>query len=247
GNVPSGWATYQLGNASTSVRDFREVDRFSNGSVGLWMSFLQPYSANGDEFWSDYFPVTTGSPAEALNFLLTVHGVRWQARLTTPSSAPSLDKVQLTHAPVSFYPSGSAVSLPITAAAGRAVTAWGSLTVNTSLFAPAGSGTGTATVRVLDAATGAQLLSAPLSTGGDTVVDLSGIQPASVQSLTVELDLASDGRATPRVNSFKVLCTTQEAPLTLSLAAAPLRIVYGSRAVLSGTLARGGAGLAGQT
>ena len=27
-----------------------------------WMSFLQPYSANGDEFWSDYFPVTVAGP-----------------------------------------------------------------------------------------------------------------------------------------------------------------------------------------
>ena len=247
GNVPTGWATYQVGDATTSVRDFRQVDRFSSGATGLWMSFLQPYSANGDEFWSDYFPVTTGSASEPLNFLLTVHGVCWQARLTTPSSAPSLDKVQVTHAPVSFYPSGGAVSLPITAAPGRVVSAWGSLTVNTSLFTPAGSGTGTATVRVLDAATGTQLLSTPLNTGGDTVVDLSGIQAASVQALVVALDLTSDGHATPLVNSFKVLYTTQEAAVALTLGATPMRIVYGSSARLSGTLMRGGAGLGGQT
>ena len=73
------------------------------------MSFLQPYSGDGDEFWSDYFPVTVAGPSEALNFLLTVHGVRWQARLSAPADAPVLDKVELTHAPVSFSPTGSAI------------------------------------------------------------------------------------------------------------------------------------------
>ncbi len=248
GSIPSGWATYQLGDATTSVRDFRQVERASNGDVALWMSFLQPYSANGDEFWSDYFPVATGSPTELLNFLLTVHGVRWQARLATPGSSPSLDAVRLTHAPVSFFTSGSATSNPVAAAAGRSVTAWGSLVVNSSLFSPAGSGTGSAVVRVLDATTGAQLLSAPLSLGGDTTVDLSGITPASVQSLRFAFDLVSaDGQATPRVNSFKVLYTTQAASISLTLLASPLRIVYGSRVALSGMLTQGAGGLGGQT
>src|SRR5205823_10016715 len=31
GGVPSGWATYQLGNASTTVRDFRQIARTSSG------------------------------------------------------------------------------------------------------------------------------------------------------------------------------------------------------------------------
>ncbi len=218
GNIPSGWATYQLGDSSTGVRDFRQVDRTSNGSVALWMSFLQPYSSGGNEFWSDYFPVTASSASEALNFLLTVQGVRWQARLTNPASAPSLDKVQLTHAPVSFAAAGSATSLPLSAAPGRMVTAWGSLVVNTSLFSPAGAGTGSATVRVLDANTGLALTSASLNTGGDTTVDLSGIAASSYQSLRIELDLASaDGQATPRVNSFKVLYTTQPAVVALTL------------------------------
>jgi predicted GH43/DUF377 family glycosyl hydrolase len=248
GSIPGGWATYQLGDATTTVRDFRQVERASTGDVALWMSFLQPYSANGDEFWSDFFPVATGSPTELLNFLLTVHGVRWQARLATPGSSPSLDAVRLTHAPVSFFTSGSATSNPVAAAAGRSVTAWGSLVVNSSMFSPAGSGTGSAVVRVLDATTGAQLLSAPLSLSGDTTVDLSGISPASVQSLRVAFDLASaDGQATPRVNSFKVLYTTQAASLSLTLLAAPLRIVYGSRVALSGSLMQGAGGLGGQT
>ena len=62
--IPSGWATYQLGDASTTNRDFRQIvahlDRQRRST--LWMSFLQPYSANGDEFWSDYFPVTVSEP-----------------------------------------------------------------------------------------------------------------------------------------------------------------------------------------
>jgi len=127
------------------------------------------------------------------------------------------------------------------------VTAWTSLVVNTSLFSPAGAGTGSATVRVLDA-TGAQLASAPLSTGGDTTVDLSGISPASYQSLRVELDLASaDGQATPRVNSFKILYATQPAPIALTLAGSPLKVVFGKRVTLSGTLTQGDAALAGQS
>src|SRR5215204_5286101 len=103
--IPSGWATYQLGNTSTTVRDFRQIARTSSGStVALWMSFLQPYSSGGNEFWSDYFPTTVSSSSEVLNFLLTVHGIRWQARLSTPGSSPSLDKIELTHAPVRFSP-----------------------------------------------------------------------------------------------------------------------------------------------
>jgi predicted GH43/DUF377 family glycosyl hydrolase len=250
GGVPSGWATYQLGDASTGVRDFRQIARTSTGSsVALWMSFLQPYSSGGsDDFWSDYFPVTVSSPTEALNFLLTVHGVRWQARLSTPTGAPSLDKVLLTHAPVSFVPSGSATSGVIAAAAGRAVTAWSSLVVNTSLFSPAGSGSGSGTVKVLDATSGAALASAPLNTGGDTTVSLAGIAPASHQALRVELDLASvGGQASPRVNSFKVLYTTQPAVIALTLAASAPRIVFGTHVTLSGSLAQGASALAGQS
>lgn len=248
GNIPSGWATYQLGDASTGVRDFRQIDRTSNGSVALWMSFLQPYSSGGNEFWSDYFPVTTSAASEPLNFLLTVQGVRWQARESTPATSPSLDKVQLTHAPVSFAASGSATSLPVTAAPGRMVTAWGSLVVNMSLFSPGGAGSGSATVRVLDANTGVPVASAPLSTGGDTTVDLSGIAAATYQALRIELDLASaDGQATPRVNSFKVLYTTQPAAIALTLAASPVKIVFGKRVTLSGTLLQGAGALVGQS
>jgi predicted GH43/DUF377 family glycosyl hydrolase len=247
GKVASGWATYQLGDASTGVRDFRQIDRTSTGSVSLWMSFLQPYSSGGSEFWSDYFPVTASSASEALNFLLTVQGVRWQARLSNPASSPSLDKVQVTNAPVNFAPAGSATSLPVSAAPGRMVTAWGSLVVNTSLFSPAGGGSGSATVRILDANGGVQVASAPLNTGGDTTVNLSAVPAATYQALRVEFDLASDGQATPRVNSFKVLYTTQPEAIALTLAAAPLKIVFGKRVTLSGTLTQGAGALGGQS
>ena len=62
--IPSGWATYQLGDSSTTSRDFRQIARTSSGDgVTLWMSFLQPYSPAGNEFWSDYFPVTVAPAA----------------------------------------------------------------------------------------------------------------------------------------------------------------------------------------
>jgi predicted GH43/DUF377 family glycosyl hydrolase len=244
--VPSGWATYQLGDASTAVRDFRQIARVSSGStVDLSMSFLQPYSSGGNEFWSDYFPVTASSPSEVLNMLLTVHGVRWRARLSTPASTPTVDSVQLTHAPVSFASSGSAATGPIAAAAGRTVAAWGSLTVNTSLFSPSGGGSGGATVRVLDATTGQQLASSALSTGGDTTVPLASIPAASHQALRLAFDLQSDGQTTPRVNSFKVLYSTQAAPLVLTLAASMPSVVYGRTVTLTGGLLQGGTALVG--
>jgi predicted GH43/DUF377 family glycosyl hydrolase len=243
--LAGGWATYQLGDSSTTVRDFRQIARVSSGSaIALRMSFLQPYSSGGSEFWSDYFPVTVASPAEALNFLLTVHGVRWRAQLSAPASAPSLDAVQLTSAPVSFATAGSATTGPITAAAGRTVTAWGSLTVNSSLFSPAGAGSGSGTLQVLDAANGQQLAAAALNTGGDTVVDLSTVPAAAHQAIKVELDLQSTG-ATPRVNSVKVLYMTQAAALALALTAPVTSVVYGSAATLTGSLTQGAVGQPG--
>ena len=247
--IPSGWATYQLGNASTTNRDFRQLTRTSSGSnVTLWVSFLQPYSSNGSEFWSSYFPVTVASPSEALNFLLTVHGIRWQARLNTPSGNPVLDKVELTHAPVSFSPSGSATSTFIGPSPGLVVTAWKTFTATMNIFAPGGGGSGSSTARLLDATTGAQVASVPL-TAGDTTFDLSSIPTASHQGLVAAFDLQSaDGQATPRVASFKVTYDSGLAPAApaLTLGIAPKTVVFGKSALLSGIVTRGGAPVAGE-
>jgi len=247
--IPSGWATYQLGNSSTSVRDFRQLARTSSGSsVALWLSFLQPYSSGGNEFWSEYFPVTVSSASEALNFLLTVRGVRWQARLSNPGGVPLLDKVELTHAPVSFSPSGSGSSTSIGPSAGRIVTVWRSFTATMSLFSPNGGGSGSATARLLDATTGEQVATAAVNTG-DTTLDLSGVAVGAHQSLRVVFDLQStDGQATPRVQAFKVLYDSAVAPPppVLTLAALPKTIVFGKAVTLSGTITQSGAPLAGQ-
>jgi hypothetical protein len=253
--IPAGWATYQLGNSSTSVRDFRQIARTSSGAgVSLWVSFLQPYSAAGNEFWSAFFPVTISTTSQELNFLLTVHGTRWQARLSGPGGVPALDKVEITHAPVSFFSTGSATSSTITPSAGRIVTAWKSLTANTSLFAPNGAGTGQATATVVDAATNQPVASAPLNTGGDTLLDLSGVSAPAHQALEVRFDLQSaDGRATPLVNSFKILYDSApappppSAPPVLTLSAAPKTIVYSKSLTLSGLLTQSSAPLAAQT
>ena len=247
GAIPSGWATYQLGNSSTTIEDFRQIARTSTGAVSLWVSFLQPYSGGGNDFWSQYFPVTASSPSEALNFLLTVHAVRWRAQLTTPSSTPSLNTVQLTSAPVSFASSGSANSDPIGAPPGRAVTAWGSLAVDTAIFSPGGSGTGSGTVQVLDATSATQLASQPLNTGGTTTVDLSTISATTHPTLEVAFALQSSGQATPLVHSFTVTYTSQAALPTLTLVASPLKVVFGNAIKLNGTLTQGGAALSGQT
>src|SRR5262249_47861925 len=254
--IPAGWATYQLGDSSTSVRDFRQIARTSSGSgVSLWVSFLQPYSAAGNEFWSNYFPVTGSSASQALNFLLTVHALRWQARLSEPGGAPAPDKVEITHAPVSFFPSGSASSSTITPSPGRIVTAWKSLTANTSLFTPNGGGTGQATAIVVDAATNQPVASATLNTGGDTVLDLSGVPASAHQSLQVRLPLQwAVGRPPPLFNWSKVLYDSAPAPApppppapTLTLSAAPKTIVFGKSLTLSGLLTQGSAPHSAQT
>jgi hypothetical protein len=249
GMVPSGWATYQLGDTSTPVQDWRQIARTSNGNVALSMSFLQPYSGGGgSDFWSDYFPVTASSPSQALNFLLTVHGVRWRAQLTTPSSSPSLNTVQITHAPVSFVASGSASSDPIAAPPGRTLSAWGSLVVDTSTFSPSGSGTGSGTVQVLDSNSNQVLASSALNTGGTTTVSLASISATSHRSIRVVLDLASSGgQATPLVHSFTVSYTTQAAPLKLTLLALPMKVVFGKSIRLSGALTQGDLTVAGQS
>lgn len=253
--VPSGWATYQLGGVSTTNRDFRQIIRTSTGSsVALWVSFLQPYSSNGSEFWSDYFPVTATNPAEALNFLLTVRAVRWQARLSGPSGSPALEKVEVQHAPVSFSPSGSAVSASIGPSPGRAVTAWKTFTATTEVFSPGGGGSASATARLVDASTGEQVATSALGSG-ETTLDLAGVSAGAHQSLRVNLELQSaDGQATPRIGSFKVTFDSAAAPPppppppapTLTLLAAPRTIVFGRTTTLSGTLTQAGAPLAGQ-
>jgi hypothetical protein len=246
GTIPSGWATYQLGDSSTTIEDFRQIARTSTGAVTLFVSFLQPYSSAGNEFWSDYFPVTLASPSEALNFLLTVHGIRWRAQMTTPSSAPSLDNVQVTEAPVSLASSGSASTNPIQAASGRMITAWSSLAVNTSILSPAGTGSGGGTVQVVDASTGTPLASSALNTSGQTTLDLSAVSPVLHPSIRVVFSLTGSGNATPLVQSLTLTYTSQLAPITLTLTGAPTTVVYGHSVTLGGVLAQGTLALSGQ-
>jgi len=254
--IPNGWATYQFGDATTAVRDWRSITRTSSGTgVTLWMSFLQPYSSSGNEFWSDYFPVTVSDPTEALHFMLTVRGVRWQARLAGPSGAPALDKVEIANAPVSFAPTGQATTTDITPPAGQALTKWGTLTATTTMFAPSGSGSGAGTITVLDALSGAPLASGPLATNGDTNLSLVSIDPAAHPALRVRVDLTSDGAATPLLHSLKVLFNAG-APVTpppppppplLSLATTVATITFGQQATLSGTLSQNGVPLGAST
>ena len=218
------------------------------------MSFLQPYSSGGSEFWSDPFPVTVTDPTEALNFLLTVRGVRWQARLSGPAGDPALDRVDVAHAPVSFNAAGSAVTTDITPPQGQSALAWGELSVAASIFSPGGGGSGSGTVTVQDAGSGAPLASQPLNTGGTTAISLAGVDPAAHPALRVAFALtSSDGSATPLVESLKVLynalATVPPPPPppapALTLTATPAAIVFGQQATLSGQLTQGGAPLAG--
>jgi predicted GH43/DUF377 family glycosyl hydrolase len=260
GEIPSGDATYQFGDANSSVRDFRKIIRTSTGDspeVTLWMSFLQPYSSGSSEFWSAFFPVTVSASAEDLHFLLNIRGVRWQARLTDPSATPVLDKVQIDHAPVQFVPSASATTRNITPPSGQALTRWGDMTVRASTFAPAGGGGASASVHVLDASSGQELVGQALNLGGDTTISLFSIDAAAHPELQARFDLssASPFSATPLITSLKVLFNAAAQPPpppppppapVLTLAASATTVNFGQSATLSGNLAQAGAALAGQ-
>lgn len=219
GGIPMGWATYQLGDSASEPRDFRSITRTSTGTgTELWMSFLQPYSNGGaDDYWSDYFPVTQLSETEPLNLLLTVTAIRWQARLSGPSGAPSLDMGEIGHAPVSFFPTGSATTLNVEPAVTLNLTSWGDLTVDTSTFSPAGGGAVGGTVSVLDADTNAVLIApVTLNTNGTTTQALAAINAAQFRRLRLVFNLTSDTTATPKVESAIVTYTA--VPITDPLA-----------------------------
>ena len=251
--VPGGDATYQLGGATTTVRDFRRITRTSTGTgITIWMSFLQPYSSSGSEFWSDWFPVTSDTASEDLHFLLTVRGVRWQARLKEAAGDPRLDAVEIEHAPVSFAGSGEATTTPIQPPDGQQTTAWGTLTAHTTTL-QGGSASAAGTLWVLDAASSALLTSAALNTSGDTTVNLAGISVAEHPALRARLQLSGDGGATPLVQSLKVLFNAAAAPPSpppppppiYTLSASRLKVVFGQVVTLGGVVTQSGRPLAG--
>jgi predicted GH43/DUF377 family glycosyl hydrolase len=245
---PRGAATYQLGDTTTTVRDFRNIGKTATGATELWLSFLQPYSSTGNESWSHFFPVTELSNPETLNFLLTVRGIRWQARLSGPGSPPQLDTVSVSSAPVSFASSGTAATTVVAPPPAAGLSGWGTAKVSSSIFQPSGSGSGAATVNVLDAGTGAVLASSALNTGGDTTVDLSAVSALDHPQLRFGFALSSDdGSATPRINSLHVAFNTAPAPPVVTLAATPTTVVHGQPVTLSGRLTRGATPQAGQT
>ena len=250
--VPNGDATYQLGDSTTSVRDFRSITRTSSGTgVALWLSFLQPYSSSGSEFWSDWFPVTESASTETLNFLLTVRGVRWQARLNDAAGLPELDRVEIQHAPVNFAAAGEATTTPIAPPEGQGTTAWGTLTAATTTL---GSGGASGTVTVLDGVSGAQLLSGALNTGGQSVIDLSSLSATEHPTLRARIQLLGGGGATPLVQSLKILFNAAAKPPAppppppppvYTLTASPQRIVFGQQVTLSGVVTASGLPLVG--
>jgi len=267
GKAPRGSATYQMGTRTLAPRDFRSIARTSSDQgVLLEMSVLQPYSVEEQEdIWSAFFPVTRQGAIEELNFDLGVRGVRWRARLTNAQTpAPSLDKVQIDHADISFAAAGSAKTVDIAPPDTLGIVAWSSLVVDSTIFQPVGSGAGTGTVSVLS--TGDQVLLGPtaLTFAADQTIPLT-INVADHPKLRVKLDLASDqaGLASPLVRSIKLSYTSTQAtptptptptpvppppppPAVLTLTAVPAKVVFGRTAVVSGRLSVGAAGVAGR-
>ena len=208
GQMENAWSTYQLGDTTTPGQDWREIERFSTGTgVTLWMSFLQPYSTAGKQFWSAFFPVAvdTDNPDE-LKLLLTVTGVRWQARLAGPAGTPTLDKVTIDHADVQFFGTGNAVTTPIDPPGDQGITAWRTATVSSDEFPNAGGTSGT--VEILPAGSDTPLASKALVVNGDTELDLSGISVADNPTLRLRVVLGSTGANSPLLRSAKVLYYT---------------------------------------
>jgi hypothetical protein len=239
--IPMGWATYQVGDGTTQPRDWRTITRTSSGTgVELWLSFLQPYTIAGQPAWSDFFPVTELSAAESLNLLLTVRGVRWQARLSGPAGSPAVDAVSIDHAPVQFHATGSVRTTPVAPAASLALTAWGNLTVDTQTFSPGGGGVVGGTVSVRDADTDVEVVPpVALNTTGQTVQSLAAVDAAQHRRLRLVVSLSSDGTATPRVGSAAVsyMAVPLTGPLALFTVApatgpAPLAVVLDGGASL---------------
>lgn len=214
--IPMGAATYQMGDSTTSIRDWRSITRTSTGaSVELWLSFLQPYQIAGQDAWSDYFPVTRDTPTETLNLLLTVKAVRWQARLSGPAGSPTLDTVSIDTAPVQFTTTGSATTLAVEPPSTMTLGAWGNLVVDTETLSPAGTGTVGGTVEVRNADTDAQVAApAPLVTNGTLTVNLGAVSAAANPRLKLIFALTSSGAATPLVTSASVSYTAAAAGTT---------------------------------
>lgn len=272
GKIENGWATYQYGDGASAARDFRKLLRAKTGdTVEIWMSFLQPYRLSGStELWSDYFPVILSDDADneqVLSFLLTVTAVRWQARLSGPSGSPTLQSVDLEHAPVEFSPTGNAVTKQVAPPAGKTALQWRELDVSNDLYPAGASGSAGGTVTVLDS-TGANTLvpATPLSTAATTTVDLAGISAPNNPSLRVRFDLtsASPFTRTLLLRSLKVLYYTDPsqipptppAPppppppppaLDLTLAANPATVVFGQTSTLSGRVTQVGAAVPNQS
>ena len=251
GLIENGAAAYQLGDTTTTVRDWRTIAATSAGAGDkeLWVSFLQPYSSAGKEYWSEFFPVDAIDQTAALDFLLTVKAVRWQARLADPAGTPAINDVTLQHANISFYSSGEGSTKEVKPPSGQTVTNWRTLTVTSDLFQPTGAGSGGGTVEVRDASGTNVLASAALNTNGDTTVDLSGIPAATNQSLRLRLALtsASPFTATPVVRSAKVLYFTNVSQPSVTLNASPTTVNSGEAVTLNGNVSRGGTPLAGET
>ena len=251
GNVENGSATYQLGDPTTTVEDWRDIAAVSNGATEIWVSFLQPYSSSSNQFWSDFFPVDAANTTANLDFLLTVTGVRWQVREKTPSGNPSLDSLTIGYAPVHFSPTGNAITKSIAPPPTDKLMQWRTLTVSATQYDPTKSGgTSSGTVHVFDASGSTDLVpSQPLATNGDTSVNLSSISVTDHPALRVRVDMSSGGAVSPLVSSMKVLYYTDKAPPptpVVTLTATPTTVIGGQNVTLRGTVTVGGTPVASQ-
>lgn len=227
GFVADGSATYELDGGG--VRDWRRI-QWMPASVpqGATREIRVSYYPTLSGGWSDPYEVENGTN---LPFLLTVQRMRWQVCMTSssPSASPAIDELSVTHAPVRFPTSATAVTTTIGPPDGLYVLAWGDLSVSCDI--PTGSGL---TLEVRDDA-GAQILAPQPVTGTGLTIPLAGVVPPGSRVVAV-LAFSGDGQATAKVKNLTATFTSTATPSQLSLTAARTLIRYGSSTTLSGKL-----------
>lgn len=198
--------------------EFRAFDWDAVAPTGTaaryWVSFYPAYvQPNGTpvDAWSKYFALDNTASAPYLP--LTTQKVRWKVAFArdaaNTSQTPELQAFRITWAPVHFAPTGTAVSIPVTAAEGRYIDSWQQLNVTASDISADSS------VSVTILAEDGQELTSPtvLGNGGNTV-SLASL-PLGLPSIRVRYDFSGDGQATAYIKNWSVdYTTTTRAPVS---------------------------------
>jgi hypothetical protein len=179
-------------------------------SISFYPAYVQPNGQPVDA-WSKYFALDNTASAPYLP--LTTQKIRWRVAFArdaaNTSQTPELQAFRVSWAPVHFESTGTAVSIPITAAEGRYVDSWKQLNVKVS------DASANASVTVVVTAQDGQALTSPTVLGnGDNAVPLNNLPPG-LPSLRVKFAFTGNGLATAYIKNWSVdYTTTNRAPVS---------------------------------